>query len=172
MLDAISLKTSGERICKQLRMTFPDVIIVHLYPSKKAPISSAANTALHHPIAIRQLIASIDILTSTKQIDILRCGGFSLDIERRILVAHQKEVTLTPKETALVEIFLRHPNEVLARKWLMQQVWETDSTGDTRTLNVHIRAIREAMETNPSKPRYIKTIRGIGYRFELDKPIK
>lgn len=172
VLDAISLKTSGERICKQLRKTFPDKIIIHLHPNKQSITNDIATSTLYHPIPSRKLIASIDVLTSKKQIHIVKCGEFALDIERRILTAHDRETILTPKESALVLAFLNHPNQVLDRSWLMQHIWQTDYTGDTRTLNVHIRAIREAMEINASKPRYIKTIRGVGYCFEPNPTIK
>ena len=62
---------------------------------------------------------------------------------------------------------MSHPNEVLSRRYLMKHGWNTDYLGDTRTLDVHIRWVREAIEDNPSKPRYVRTVRGVGYRFVL-----
>ncbi|MCA9909541.1 MAG: winged helix-turn-helix domain-containing protein, partial [Anaerolineae bacterium] len=82
-------------------------------------------------------------------------------------VFRDQETILTPKLSQLVEIFLRHPGQTLDRKLLMAQVWDTDYLGDTRTLDVHIRWFRRAVEDNPSKPLYLKTVRGIGYRLEL-----
>jgi DNA-binding response OmpR family regulator len=66
-----------------------------------------------------------------------------------------------------MEVFMQHPDETLDRKTLMTQVWETDYMGDTRTLDVHVRWIRKAIETDPGKPRYLKTVRGIGYCLDL-----
>jgi len=65
----------------------------------------------------------------------------------------------------LAELFLKYPNTVIARKTLIQQVWNTEYMGDTRTLDVHIRWLREAVEENPSRPRIITTVRGVGYRL-------
>ncbi len=84
---------------------------------------------------------------------------------RRTLVAHGNETQLTPKQALLVETFLRHPRETLARKRLMEAVWDTEYMGDTRTLDVHIRWIRKAMEVG-GNPRYLMTVRGVGYRLD------
>ena len=62
---------------------------------------------------------------------------------------------------------MQHPDQTLNRKTLMAQVWETDYLGDTRTLDVHVRWIRKAIESDPGKPRYLKTVRGIGYRLQV-----
>ncbi len=167
ILDAISLKTSGVRICKRLREAFPEKSIIHLHPGKKENANSPADTLLCHPIPVRTLLSSVELLTATKQMTLLHCGEFILDLERRILIAQGNEIALTPKQSALVEAFMRHPNEILERQWLMRHIWKTDYTGDTGTLNVHIRFVREAMEKDASKPRFIKTVRGIGYRFEI-----
>jgi DNA-binding response OmpR family regulator len=64
-----------------------------------------------------------------------------------------------------LSVFMRHPGRILSRKELMQIVWETDYMGDTRTLYVHIRMLRSKIEEDPSSPRYLRTIRGMGYRF-------
>ena len=119
------------------------------------------------PVTVRTLLSSINLLTSKQEMMLLRQGDFALDLERRILMVRENEIALTPKQSALVEAFLRHPNEILDRKWLMRHIWDTDYTGDTGTLNVHIRFVREAMEQDASKPQFIKTVRGIGYRFEI-----
>ena len=76
---------------------------------------------------------------------------------------------MTPKLVQLVETFFRHPDETLDRKMLMERVWNTSYLGDTRTLDVHVRWIRRAIEANPSKPRYLKTVRGVGYRLEVSR---
>jgi DNA-binding winged helix-turn-helix (wHTH) protein len=67
----------------------------------------------------------------------------------------------------LMGLFLQHPDQTLERKHIMQQVWETDYLEDTRTLDVHIRWLRKVVEPNPRKPKYLVTVRGIGYRFEI-----
>jgi DNA-binding response OmpR family regulator len=74
---------------------------------------------------------------------------------------------LTPKQALLLELFMRHPGEVLTREFLMKRVWNTDYTGDTRTLDVHIHWVREAIEEDTGSPRYLHTVRGVGYRFQV-----
>lgn len=167
ILDAISLGTNGERICRHLRDTFPEKPIIHLYAGKKNALNSLADTVLCHPVLVRTLLSSIDLLTSKREMIVLRRGDFILDLERRILIVDESEIALTPKQSALVEAFLRNPNKTLDRKWLMRHIWDTDYTGDTRTLNVHIRFVREAMEQDASTPQFVKTVRGVGYRFEI-----
>ncbi len=77
------------------------------------------------------------------------------------------ERRLTPKLANLLEAFLLHPNEVVDRNWLMRTIWKTNYYGDTRTLDVHIRWIREVIEANPARPRILKTVRGMGYIFSI-----
>jgi two-component system phosphate regulon response regulator PhoB len=72
---------------------------------------------------------------------------------------------LTPKLAQLLEEFIRHPNELVTRRQLMLNVWKTEYIGDTRTLDVHIRWVREQIEENPTKPQLLRTIRGKGYIF-------
>lgn len=167
VLDAVSLGTNGERICKQLRNTFPHIKIIHLHPQDKTNSASPADTMLNVPITLKTLLMAIDSLTLTQETTVLQCGDFRLDIDRQVLMTLSEEVALTPKQSALVEVFFRHPNQTLNRKELMQEIWKTDYTGDTRTLNVHIRFVREILEKDPSNPIFIKTVRGIGYRFDI-----
>ncbi len=74
---------------------------------------------------------------------------------------------LTPTLCRLLEVFMRNPERVLNREFLMKKVWETDYTGDTRTLEVHICWLRKKIEDDPHCPRYVRTVRGVGYRFSL-----
>ena len=74
---------------------------------------------------------------------------------------------MTPKLAHLLEEFLRHPNQILGRHTLMENVWKTSYFGDTRTLDVHIRWIREIIEVDPAKPLLLRTIRGVGYIFAV-----
>ena len=97
----------------------------------------------------------------------LRAGDLTLDLDKRCVVKDGTPVHLTFKECALLEILIRNGGEVLTRKQLMREVWDTDYLGDTRTLDVHIRWLRTKVEENPSEPVLIRTVRGVGYRFEM-----
>ncbi len=167
VLDAISLRTPGDRICQDLRrwLEFP---IIHLHPGPKEDVDSPADLLLFEPFTSRKLINSIERLLPLSGDDgFLTCGPFSMDVSRRVLIANGQETQLTPKLAVLVEMFLNHPGETLDRKTLMVEVWDTDYLGDTRTLDVHVRWIRQAIEPEPGKPRYLKTIRGVGYRMDI-----
>ena len=90
-----------------------------------------------------------------------------VDTQQRNVLHNGKKLSLTPKEFKLLKLFIDNKNQILSRKTIMQEVWETDYMGDTRTLDVHIRWIREKTEENPSRPQRLITIRGVGYRFEV-----
>jgi DNA-binding response OmpR family regulator len=78
-----------------------------------------------------------------------------------------REARLTPRQAQLLQILMQHPGEVVGRDQLFKDVWNTGYTGDTRTLDVHISWLREAIEEDPRNPKFIKTIRGVGYRLDI-----
>jgi len=167
VLDAASMRTPGDRICLDLRQALGKMPIVHIRPGSKNGAHSVADVVLYQPFTSRRLISSIDRLLKPTVEDTIVYGPFSINLERRVLIVNDQETQLTPKQSLLVEIFLRHPGEVIDRKTLMEKVWQTDYLGDTRTLDVHIRWIREVIEANPGKPRYLRTVRGVGYCLEF-----
>ncbi len=166
IIDAVSLRTPGDRICRDLRECLGDVPIIHIHPDAHA--ASAADVVLAHPFTSRKLINSIERLLKLNDDQVVMCGAFTLNIPRRVLVAHGQETQLTPKLALLVEMFFRSPGETISRKAIMERVWKTDYLGDTRTLDVHIRWIRRAIEPDPGKPRYLVTVRGVGYRLAAE----
>ncbi len=101
---------------------------------------------------------------------LLRCADLQLDLENRHVVKGNGQAQhLTPKECLLLATFIRNRGEVLTREFLMREVWETEYTGDTRTLEVHVHWLRRKIEDDPSNPRYIHTVRGVGYWFEPEQ---
>ncbi len=167
VLDAISMRTPGDRICDELREALPSVSLVHLHPGPKANIQSQADVVLVHPITTRRLLNSIESLLQAKPDDLLVCGPFTINRTRRLLIANAQETQLTPKQLLLIETFFTNPCLTLDRRTLMEKVWQTDYIGDTRTLDVHIRWVREMIEADPSHPQFLKTVRGVGYRLDL-----
>jgi len=170
VLDAISMRTPGDRICQLLHNHLPTTPLIHLYPGKRKS-QNCADIVLIQPFTSRKLVNAIERLLSDKGSsnaeDTVVRGPFTLYVSRRILLYRDQETILTPKLAQLVEVFLRHPGQTLDRKTLMSKVWDTDYLGDTRTLDVHIRWFRRAVEANPSKPVFIQTVRGVGYRLNL-----
>ena len=169
VLDAISMRTPGDRLCRSLKTKFSNIPIVHLHPGPKQSANSPADSVLYPPFSSsRKLINSIERLITLNEDEIIACGPFSLNTARKVLLVPGQETHLTPKVALLLALFMSHPGETLDRKTIMEAVWDTDYLGDTRTLDVHIRWIRKAIEANPSKPLYLKTVRGQGYRFDVD----
>jgi DNA-binding response OmpR family regulator len=172
VLDAVSLRTPGTRICARLRSKLGDLPIIHILPDESVKQDSVADVRLSLPFTSRKLINRIERYVTLDELeDLLELGPFSLNIEKQTLTAPWNEKKLTPKLVALMEMFMRHPDKTLERKQLMQQVWKTDYMGDTRTLDVHIRWLRETIEPIPKKKQFLKTVRGVGYRFQIpEKP--
>ena len=168
VLDAVSMRTTGERICRKLKAEITHLPIIHIHPGPQKAADSPGDVLLFAPFTSRKLINSIERLIKLTDDKTLICGPFALNLGRRVLTTDkQEEVPLTPKAAMLLELFFRQPGQVVERRTLMEQIWNTDYMGDTRTLDVHIRWIRQAIELNPSAPMFLKTVRGVGYRFDV-----
>ena len=96
---------------------------------------------------------------------VLIVNGIVLNSQEQELTAHNHTHHVTPTECRLLWTLMQHAGEALTRKFLMQSVWQTNYTGDTRTLEVHISWLRSKIEADPRKPQLIQTVRGVGYRF-------
>ncbi len=168
ILNAASLASSGLRICQRLRGELIGVPIIHIVSaetSDEAVKDCPASVILKMPFTVRKLINRIRRLMPQEMGEVIESGAMRFAPGTRVVHSHGREKRLTPKAASLLEVFIRHPGETLDRSYLMQQVWETDYLGDTRTLDVHVRWIREAVEKDPRNPLHILTVRGVGYRF-------
>jgi DNA-binding response OmpR family regulator len=97
--------------------------------------------------------------------NLLFACGLTLDLTTQEVFVNGTSRHLTPMQCRLLATFMRHPGQTLSRAFLMKEVWGTDFLDDTRTLDVHICTLRRQIEASPSRPRLIRTIRGVGYRF-------
>lgn len=169
IFNAATMRSSGTRSCRSLRRASNGVPIIHVRSEDAAEDKSAeADVYLKRPFTPRKLLNRIKALLPVDfaREEVICCGGLTLYKTKRVVdVSGKGENRLTPKLARLLEEFMRHPNEVVSRKQLMQNVWKTDYVGDTRTLDVHIRWIREAIEQDPAQPKLLQTVRGKGYRF-------
>jgi DNA-binding response OmpR family regulator len=98
---------------------------------------------------------------------VLTAGDLTLNVANRCVRLGRQEHQLTPKQSQLLEIFMRRPNSVITRLELMKAVWDTDYMGDTRTLDVHIRWLRQIIESDAGKPHRLVTVRSVGYKLEV-----
>jgi DNA-binding response OmpR family regulator len=119
------------------------------------------------PFTVRKLINRISPFLPSDGDHILHVGAIRLDLEHKRVRCQGREAKLTPRLAILLRILMQHPGDVLGRAQLFSQVWNTEYTEDTRTLDVHISWLRQALEEDPRKPQYIKTIRGVGYRLDV-----
>jgi DNA-binding response OmpR family regulator len=170
IFDASSMRSSGSRSCRRLRRELGvDTPIIHSRAAGQLEDQTTeADIFLEHPYTARKLINRVKALLPADDVngEVVRCGDIILHLSKpSVEVAGRSEHRLTPKLARLLEEFTRHPNEIVSRRQLMQNVWHTDYIGDTRTLDVHIRWMREIIEDDPAKPKLLRTVRGKGYIF-------
>jgi DNA-binding response OmpR family regulator len=166
ILDTTSLRLNSKRLSQTLYHKV-DTPIIAIRGKRAAPLEYV-DEHITNPLNPRKLLMLIRRILKIKQPWILRQGELTLDLKKRTVArGNSRPKQLRPMEARLLKTFMRRPNEMLTRAELMKLVWETDFTGDTRTLDVHIRWVREHIEENASVPRFLKTVRGQGYRLEV-----
>ena len=101
-----------------------------------------------------------------KPVNILEINGMKVELDSRRVFVHGKELNLTAKEFDLLELLMAHPNKVYSRNELLDTIWGSTYPGDARTVDVHVRRLREKIEENPGEPVYIHTKWGVGYYFK------
>ena len=176
VLDVMLPKQSGLEVCQAIR-EFSDVPIIMLTAKgedmdKIMGLEYGADDYMTKPFNIIELKARIKaILRRSQRTELVQPGktvvirDIKLDIERRRVSVAGKEVDLTVKEFDLIEMFMLNEGKVYSRESLLNAVWGKDYPGDVRTVDVHVRRLREKIEETPSEPKYIYTKWGIGYYF-------
>jgi DNA-binding response OmpR family regulator len=167
VVNTASLRTSGTRICQSLRDKAPGLPILLILEADREIEKVEADVILSLPFTAQKLVNRIRHLIPGDGSDTLRAGPLRLDVDKRIVRCQGKQTRLTPRLMRLLGILIKHKGEVVDRKILFSQVWETDYTDDTRTLDVHISWLRHAIELNPQEPKFLKTIRGVGYWLDV-----
>ena len=167
VINAASLRSSGKQICNEIRERSKDLpIVLIISPEHKITGISTANVILELPFTSRKLLNRITPLLPGDGKNILHVGLIRLDLELKRVRCLGREARLTPRMTHLLQVLLIHAGEAVDRQKLFSEVWDTEYTVDTRTLDVHISWLREALEENPRQPQFLKTIRGVGYRLD------
>lgn len=169
ILDAASMRTSGKRICTALREQAPGVPIILILDATAPANDSPADVVLRLPFTLQKLLNRMKPFLPQEQKNVLRAGPISLDLKKRSVRCLDHQAVLTPRLVRLLKELMDHAGQVIEREVLFSRVWETQYTGDTRTLDVHISWLRQAIEDDPRHPRFIKTIRGMGYRLDLEE---
>ncbi len=167
VVNAASLRSSGKQICNELRERSKELpILLIISPDRKVTGISSANVILELPFTSRKLLNRIVPLLPGDGKNVLHVGLIRLDLERKRVRCLGREARLTPRMCRLLQVLLIHAGEAVDRQSLFSEVWDTEYTVDTRTLDVHISWLREALEENPRQPQFLKTIRGVGYRLD------
>lgn len=168
VINAASMRTSGKRICRSLRASIKNLPIILISSADQSSVEEAnATVVLHLPFTSRKLLNRIVRLLPGDGNKTLDAGPIHLDLELKRVKCKGREARLTPRLTQILEMLMRRHGEVVQREELFRKVWSTEYTGDTRTLDVHISWLRQAIEQDPRNPEYLKTIRGVGYRLDV-----
>ena len=177
LLDIMLPKLDGFEVCQQIR-EFSDVPIVMLTAKgddmdKILGLEYGADDYITKPFNILEVKARIKAIMrrtgrkekDTKDTKMIVKGDLKLDCESRRVFSKDREINLTAKEFDLLELLAHNPNKVYSREDLLNLVWGYEYPGDARTVDVHIRRLREKIEVNPSDPKYVYTKWGVGYYF-------
>lgn len=177
IVDLTLPQLNGLNLCRTIRRGGSNLPILMISTSTGesdiiASLEVGADDFLSKPFSMRELVARCKVLlrglpqfkpkTTTPT---LRYNNLTLYPASCRITLHDNDLTLSPKEFRLLELFMTHPRRVWDREQLIERVWGDDFLGDSKTVDVHIRWLREKIETDPGRPEYIVTVRGFGYRF-------
>ena len=175
LLDLMMPGMPGTEVCRQLRQRGPvPVIMVTARDSeidKVVGLELGADDYVTKPFSQRELVARIRaVLRRGQDVDLLpdivEAGGVRMDVERHEVAVNGERIRLALKEFELLEMLLRNTGRVLTRGQLIDRIWGADYVGDTKTLDVHVKRLRTKIEPDPANPKYLVTVRGLGYKFE------
>jgi len=178
LLDIMLPKRDGFEVCQMIR-DFSNVPIVMLTAKgddmdKILGLEYGADDYITKPFNILEVKARIKAImrrsavveSAKEEMNVIKNGEIQLDCDGRQLMVSDKRINLTAKEFDLLELLVSHPGKVYSREQLLEFVWGKDYPGDLRTVDVHVRRLREKIEPNPSDPRYVHTKWGIGYYYQ------
>ena len=176
VLDLMLPQINGLDVCRLLRHQGNPVPIMILSAKgsetdRVLGLEVGADDYLTKPFSIRELIARCRALLRRQrfgglaQLPVLQYKEVTLYPQECRVIVRGQEVNLSPKEFRLLDLFMSYSRRVWSREQLLDQIWGPDFVGDSKTVDVHIRWLREKLERDPSSPEYIVTVRGFGYRF-------
>lgn len=174
LLDVMLPGMSGTEICKAIRQTSKTPII--MLTAKDAEVDKVVGLEIGADDYVTKPFSTSELLARIKAVlrrgakdevgDVVVIGNVSLNTERHVLMVSGQEVQVPLKEFELLEILMRNAGRVLSRTELMNSIWGENYFGDGKTLDVHIKRLRSKIEVDSANPELLKTIRGLGYRFE------
>ena len=176
LLDLMLPGLSGTEVCRELRnRSHVPIIMVTARDSevdKVVGLELGADDYVTKPFSSRELVARIRAVLrrgaepEELMLNVVEAGPVRMDVERHVVTVDGRQVALPLKEFDLLELLLRNAGRVLTRGQLIDRVWGADYVGDTKTLDVHVKRLRAKIEPDPASPKYLVTVRGLGYKFE------
>lgn len=176
ILDVMLPKMSGLEVCRILRKetTAPIMMLTARDDEidKVAGLDMGADDYITKPFSMRELLARIRATLRRTEIQAsvseepLRLGDIEIDVSHHLITRVGETLDLTPKEFDLLVFLSKNRGLVFSREQLLEKVWGYDYAGDTRTVDVHVRWLREKIEANPNEPKRLMTVRGVGYKLE------
>ncbi len=179
ILDLMLPGLNGLELCRKIRNDedYTPILILSAKDNESDRVLGlevGADDYLTKPFGLNELIARSRALIrrskrNKKYIEksktVLEFNHIKMFLEECRVTSFDKEITLSPKEFKLLELFLKNPKRVWSRDLILEKIWEIDFIGDTKTVDVHVRWLREKLEEDPSAPKFLKTVRGFGYKF-------
>lgn len=183
ILDIMLPKMDGFEVCRNLRKQMNTPILMLTARDDEIDrvvgLEVGADDYLIKPFSMRELMARVKALlrrvklikeeaaeSNIKKADVMHFGSLDIDLDRHEVRRENGIINLKPKEYELLVCLAKHPGRVYSREMLLEQIWGWEYIGDSRTVDVHIRWLREKIEEDPSNPKHLITIRSAGYRFE------
>jgi two-component system response regulator RegX3 len=175
LLDLMMPGVPGTEVCRQLRLrgSVPVIMLTarDTEVDKVVGLELGADDYVTKPFSHRELVARIRAVLRRGNDaelvpDVVEVAGVRMDVERHEVSVNGERIKLALKEFELLEMLLRNAGRVMTRGQLIDRIWGADYVGDTKTLDVHVKRLRTKVEPDPANPRYLVTIRGLGYKFE------
>lgn len=166
MVVELEEKAQRAAFCGQLLHRWPTMRLIAVANAAPENTTVPFERSIPYPMKPEALQrALMDVLISVPNGSLVRVGEVTLDLQNRTVTTPCGQYHMTPKQCALLNLLMMRRNDVVSRSEIMQKIWQTSFLGDTRTLDVHIRWLREYIEVDPSSPKCLITVRGKGYRF-------
>ena len=175
ILDLMIPGVDGYEVCRRMRerSNLPIIMLTARGEEvdKLLGLGLGADDYVTKPFSPRELVARVTAVLrrsgrDARPADVIRAGELQINTRARVAEDSRGEIGLTAREFDLLSHLARHPGQVFSREHLMSSVWDPDFAGDASTVTVHMRRLRAKVERDPSRPRYLKTVWGVGYKFE------
>ena len=177
LLDLMLPGLSGNEVCRAIRAESKVPIIMVTAKDteidKVVGLEIGADDYVTKPYSTRELLARMKAVLRrgsepvAQESGVLKAGPVVMDIERHMVTVNGEKIQMPLKEFELLELLMENVNRVLTRGQIIDRVWGSNYFGDTKTLDVHVKRIRSKIEDDPSRPRHLLTVRGLGYKFEV-----